>query len=101
MNSGTIALTDLEDPGDSYVIFSKNRTVDNKKQIAKLLEMTTFVPKISDIDYFHDAFPGYEVIDLPFRWSQMSMIFVLPLRADTKEVSSTEIISALGDLRIT
>jgi len=60
-----------------------------------------FMNMVESFDYSHDALPGYQVIDLPFRWSQMSMIFVLPLSDDAKAVSSTELISALGDLQRT
>ena len=53
-------------------------------------------------DYSHDALPGYQVIDLPFDNSQMSMIFVLP-KTDGAEpdVTSTDVISASSSLQNT
>jgi len=56
------------------------------------------------VDYFkysHDALPGYQVIDLPFDQSQMSMIFVLPMANAMETVSSTDLIAALTDLEST
>ena len=49
--------------------------------------------------YSHDALPGYQVIDLPFTQSDMSMIFVLPLTDDSNSnggaVLSADVISVL------
>ena len=51
--------------------------------------------------YSHDAIPGYQVIDLPFDNSQMSMIFVLPKVDGAESVTSTEVISASSSLQNT
>jgi len=56
------------------------------------------------VDYFkysHEALPGYQVIDLPFKKSQMSMIFVLPMSDSVERVSSTDLIAALGEMKST
>jgi len=56
------------------------------------------------VDYFgysHDALPGYQVIDLPFDNSQMSMIFVLPKADGAESVTSTDVISASSSLQNT
>lgn len=56
------------------------------------------------MDYFgysHDALPGYQVIDLPFDNSQMSMIFVLPKTDGAEPVTSTDVISASSSLQNT
>jgi len=56
------------------------------------------------VDYFgysHDAIPGYQVIDLPFDNSQMSMIFVLPKTDEAEPVTSTDVISASSNLQNT
>ena len=49
-------------------------------------------------------YPGYQVIDLPFAKSDMSMIFVLPLTDDNSNggaVLSADVISVLNDLQST
>ena len=62
--------------------------------------------------YSHNALPGYQVIDLPFASSKMSMIFVLPNyiakndEGDTithvfDAVTSTDLTEALGNLSST
>jgi len=56
------------------------------------------------VDYFgysHDAIPGYQVINLPFDNSQMSMIFVLPMTDGAESVTSTDVISATSNLQNT
>jgi serine protease inhibitor len=70
---------------------------------------------MNNVDYFsysHDALPGYQVIDLPFASSTMSMIFVLPNYVATNgegdtvahvfdAVTSRDLIAALENLSST
>eukprot|EP00579_Thalassiosira_antarctica_P009098 CAMPEP_0201902378 /NCGR_PEP_ID=MMETSP0902-20130614/54921_1 /ASSEMBLY_ACC=CAM_ASM_000551 /TAXON_ID=420261 /ORGANISM="Thalassiosira antarctica, Strain CCMP982" /LENGTH=1151 /DNA_ID=CAMNT_0048436377 /DNA_START=102 /DNA_END=3557 /DNA_ORIENTATION=- len=60
-----------------------------------------FMNMVETFNYSHEALSGYQVIDLPFAESQMSMIFVLPMSDDSEAVLSTDIISALDDLQPT
>eukprot|EP00585_Thalassiosira_rotula_P017495 CAMPEP_0196191778 /NCGR_PEP_ID=MMETSP0911-20130528/48669_1 /TAXON_ID=49265 /ORGANISM="Thalassiosira rotula, Strain GSO102" /LENGTH=562 /DNA_ID=CAMNT_0041463931 /DNA_START=547 /DNA_END=2235 /DNA_ORIENTATION=- len=60
-----------------------------------------FMNMVDRFQYSHDALPGYQVIDLPFDQSQMSMIFVLPMADDMETISSTDLIAALTDLKST
>lgn len=50
VTSTSVLLPDLQDPNDEYVVLTKAGTMDNKKQIASFLEMTTFGPKMSEIE---------------------------------------------------
>lgn len=45
----SVLLPELEDPSDSYVILSKDASMDDRSSIAKFLEMTTFGPLKSEI----------------------------------------------------
>ncbi|KAL3772093.1 hypothetical protein ACHAW5_004931 [Stephanodiscus triporus] len=60
-----------------------------------------FMNMVSDFDYSHGALPGYQVIDLPFDNSQMSMIFVLPIGDGAGAVRSTDLIGILDALEST
>ena len=51
--------------------------------------------------YSNEALLGYQVIDLPFDNSQMSMIFVLPMTDDVEPVLSSELLPVLNDLKPT
>ena len=44
----------------------------------------------SDFPYSHEALPGYQVVQLPFVSSQMSMILVLPMSDDIQSALSSE-----------
>ena len=55
VDATSVLLPDLEDPNDSYVILSKDGTMDDRKQIATFLEMTTFGLKMSEIDSLNDG----------------------------------------------
>jgi len=50
-----VLLPTPEDPNDSYVILSKDGSMDDRKQIAKFLEITTFGPKMSEINALDDG----------------------------------------------
>lgn len=50
VNATNVLLPDLQDANDSYVILSKDGSMDDLSQIAKFLEMTTFGVKMSEID---------------------------------------------------
>mmetsp|Transcript_1318 Transcript_1318/g.2571 ORF Transcript_1318/g.2571 Transcript_1318/m.2571 type:complete len:661 (+) Transcript_1318:191-2173(+) len=56
-----------------------------------------FMNMVDYFDYSHKALPGYQVIDLPFASSQMSMIFVLPMSDDSETVLSADLLSILDD----
>ena len=46
----SVLLHQLKDPEDSYVILSKDGSMEDRSSIAKFLEMTTFGPKKSEIE---------------------------------------------------
>jgi serine protease inhibitor len=48
--------------------------------------------------YSHDAIPGYQIVQLPFTESQMSMVLVLPLSDGVGPVSSAELLPALNGM---
>ena len=52
------------------------------------------------MSYSHDALPGYQVAQLPFSESQMSMIFVLPMSDDVGPALSAELLPALNELQL-
>mmetsp|Transcript_1317 Transcript_1317/g.2568 ORF Transcript_1317/g.2568 Transcript_1317/m.2568 type:complete len:656 (+) Transcript_1317:191-2158(+) len=60
-----------------------------------------FMNMVDYFDYSHKALPGYQVIDLPFASSQMSMIFVLPMNDNVGTVTSTDLLQALSDFQST
>eukprot|EP00579_Thalassiosira_antarctica_P017117 CAMPEP_0201945886 /NCGR_PEP_ID=MMETSP0903-20130614/54133_1 /ASSEMBLY_ACC=CAM_ASM_000552 /TAXON_ID=420261 /ORGANISM="Thalassiosira antarctica, Strain CCMP982" /LENGTH=540 /DNA_ID=CAMNT_0048488967 /DNA_START=521 /DNA_END=2139 /DNA_ORIENTATION=- len=60
-----------------------------------------FMNMVDYFDYSHKALPGYQVIDLPFASSQMSMIFVLPMSDDSETVLSADLLSILDNLQST
>ena len=52
--------------------------------------------------YSHDALPGYQMLQLPFTASTLSMIFVLPMADNVGlTTTSTEVVEVLGDLEYT
>mmetsp|Transcript_19135 Transcript_19135/g.41726 ORF Transcript_19135/g.41726 Transcript_19135/m.41726 type:complete len:519 (-) Transcript_19135:193-1749(-) len=53
------------------------------------------------LNYSHDALPGYQIVQLPFASSQMSMIIVLPMSDAIGPSTSSNVISALNDLQST
>lgn len=60
-----------------------------------------FMNMVEYFDYSHKALPEYQVIDLPFAESDMSMIFVLPMNEGADAVSSTDLIAAMDKLEST
>jgi len=54
-----------------------------------------------NLNYSHDALPGYQIVRLPFASSQMSMIVVLPMSDEIGTATSSNLISALNDLQST
>ncbi|KAL3822074.1 hypothetical protein ACHAXA_000142 [Cyclostephanos tholiformis] len=60
-----------------------------------------FMNMVNYFDYSHDALSGYQVIDLPFDNSQMSMIFVIPNGDGVGAVQSTGLIGILDELEST
>lgn len=73
---------------------SAARDSDNKVSEAH------FMHTVEYFEYSHDALAGYQVIDLKFEESSMSMVFVLPMvdmdDDDEKMVSSLDVIAALN-----
>ncbi|KAL7525277.1 hypothetical protein ACHAXR_000928, partial [Thalassiosira sp. AJA248-18] len=74
-----------------YASASRNTQVSNAH----------FMNTVEKFQYSHNALPGYQVIDLPFAQSQMSMIFVLPMSDNSESVQSRELLPALADLQST
>ena len=56
---------------------------------------------LNNVAYSHEAIEGYQIVQLPFASSQMSMIFVLPLSDDAGSVASNELLSVLDNLETT
>ena len=55
VNATHVVLPALENPADAYVVLSKDGSTEDRKRIAKFLEMTTFGPKMSEIDALDDG----------------------------------------------
>ena len=51
--------------------------------------------------YSHDALPGYQLAELPFTASDLSMVLVLPTSDDKGIVTSSEVLTALAKLQTT
>ena len=49
-----------------------------------------------NLSYSNEALPGYQVVQLSFASSQMSMILVLAMRDDFGYVLSSEVLPALN-----
>lgn len=49
--------------------------------------------------YSHEAIPGYQILQLPFVNSQLSMIFVLPMIDEIGAIMSTDVLSSLDQLQ--
>lgn len=60
-----------------------------------------FMHAVERFAYSHEALPGYQVLDLPFDRSQLSMVFVLPMIRGAEVVLSTDVIAALDGLQST
>ena len=69
-----------------------------------------FMNIVDFFQYSHSAIPGYQIVELPFAESKMSMIFVLPQAAideddlseeEEEVVTSSEVISSLDKLNNT
>ncbi|KAL7547956.1 hypothetical protein ACHAWF_011246 [Thalassiosira exigua] len=60
-----------------------------------------FMNAVEYYPYSHSAVPGYQVVELPFASSQMSMIFVLPQLENSEAVNSTKLLSSLDKLQRT
>ena len=60
-----------------------------------------FMHIVEYFGYSHNALDGYQIINLGFDQSSMSMIFVLPLNDAAAAVASTELIDALDELQST
>merc|ERR1719464_444967 len=58
-----------------------------------------FMHAVERFAYSDKALPGYQVANLPFANSQMSMLFVLPMIDGAEEVLSTDVIAALDSLK--
>lgn len=54
-----------------------------------------------DLRYSHEAIPNYQILELPFKASDMSMIVVLPMKEDMEGVSSVDLLVAIDDLEST
>eukprot|EP00571_Detonula_confervacea_P011578 CAMPEP_0172306950 /NCGR_PEP_ID=MMETSP1058-20130122/7910_1 /TAXON_ID=83371 /ORGANISM="Detonula confervacea, Strain CCMP 353" /LENGTH=276 /DNA_ID=CAMNT_0013019001 /DNA_START=21 /DNA_END=851 /DNA_ORIENTATION=+ len=53
------------------------------------------------LPYSHEALPGYQVVQLPFASSQMSMIFVLPMSDGVGPALTSELLPVLTGLHST
>ena len=61
-----------------------------------------FMHKVSDnLQYSHDALPGFQIASLPFAASTMSFVIVLPTSEDSVAVTSTELLPELSNLENT
>jgi serine protease inhibitor len=64
-----------------------------------------FMHQVGEMRYSHDVLAGYQVVQLPFASSSMSMVFVLPTTTtnneDTAPIPSTTLLPALNDLKVT
>lgn len=69
---------------------------DSASRSSKVSE-AHFMNMVEYFDYSHEALTGYQVIDLPFAQSQMSMIFVLPMTDDMEAVPSSKLLPILDD----
>ncbi|KAL7537048.1 hypothetical protein ACHAWF_005642, partial [Thalassiosira exigua] len=76
-------------------IFYASTSKDDASKAHFMNAVFDFVP------YSHDALPGYQIVQLGFAVSQMSMIFVLLTNGDSREISSAELIPALENLQST
>jgi len=62
--------------------------------------MARFMHKVSSAPYSETALPGYQIISLPFVFSDLSMVIVLPLdeATDGVLVKSSDVVSILPEL---
>jgi len=56
---------------------------------------------MKSVPYSHDVIPGYQIVKFPFAASEMFMIFVLPTQEDSRSLSSSEVLEAVGKLKNT
>jgi serine protease inhibitor len=62
-----------------------------------------FMHQVGEFRYSHDVLAGYQVVQLPFASSSMSMVIVHPTTTndDTAPIPSTSLLPALNDLKET
>eukprot|EP00984_Skeletonema_dohrnii_P003091 scaffold1036_cov135-Skeletonema_dohrnii-CCMP3373.AAC.1 len=63
-----------------------------------------FMHQVGEMLYSHDVLPGYQIVQLPFASSSMSMVFVLPTSADNDDkalIPSSQLVPALNSLKET
>ncbi|KAL7543477.1 hypothetical protein ACHAWF_007396 [Thalassiosira exigua] len=89
---------------DQFQTWRTNLDPFYKSALRDASEGTTdahFMNALEYYQYSHSAVPGYQVAELPFANSKMSMIFALPQLENAAAVTSTKLISALDQLQRT
>ncbi len=89
----------------SHKFEEENTNVDSfYSSISRKVEVSTahFMHGVfDDLRYSHEAIPNFQILELPFQASDLSMLVVLPMKEDMGGVSSVDLLIALDDLEST